>query len=41
MDARGMTEADLVEGAHRRSMDELTVWPFDSERCRVLKEGES
>jgi uncharacterized protein involved in oxidation of intracellular sulfur len=26
MDARGLTEADLVEGAHRSSMAELAEW---------------
>jgi len=36
MDAREMTEADLVEGAHRRSMDELTAWPLESKNAIVL-----
>jgi len=26
MDARGITEAELAEGCHRSSMDELTDW---------------
>ena len=26
MDARGITEAELVDGAHRGSMDQLTDW---------------
>ena len=26
MDARGMTEAELLAGAHRGTMDELTTW---------------
>jgi uncharacterized protein involved in oxidation of intracellular sulfur len=26
IDARGITEADLVQNAHRSSMDELTAW---------------
>jgi uncharacterized protein involved in oxidation of intracellular sulfur len=26
MDARGVTDADLVAGAHRSSMAELTTW---------------
>jgi uncharacterized protein involved in oxidation of intracellular sulfur len=30
MDARGIAEADLVGGAHRSSMDELTDWTRDA-----------
>ncbi|MDF3022164.1 MAG: hypothetical protein K0Q92_3467 [Steroidobacteraceae bacterium] len=26
MDARGMSDADLIEGSHRSSMDELARW---------------
>lgn len=32
MDARGMAETDLVEGAHRSSMDELTAWSLDADK---------
>ncbi len=32
MDARGMTESALVEGARRSSMDELTAWTPESEK---------
>lgn len=32
MDARGMGEADLVEGAQRGSMDELTAWTLEADK---------
>ena len=32
MDARGIGEPDLVEGAHRSSMDELTAWSLEVDR---------
>ena len=32
MDARGMTDADLVDGAHRSSMDELTAWTLAADK---------
>lgn len=32
MDARGIVEADLVEGAHRSSMDELTAWALEADK---------
>ncbi len=32
MDARGMTDEELVEGAHRSSMDELTDWTLAADR---------
>jgi uncharacterized protein involved in oxidation of intracellular sulfur len=32
MDARGIGEADLVDGAHRSSMDELTAWSLDADK---------
>ncbi len=32
MDARGMTEAELVEGAHRSSMAELTTWTVEADK---------
>ena len=33
MDARGITDAELVDGAHRSSMDELTAWTLAAERA--------
>lgn len=32
MDARGMTDEELVEGAHRSTMDELTDWTLATDR---------
>ncbi len=32
MDARGIGESDLVEGAARSSMDELTAWSLDADK---------
>lgn len=32
IDARAIAEADLVEGAHRGSMDELTVWTVEADK---------
>ena len=32
MDARRMTDADLVEGSHRSSMEELTNWTIDADK---------
>ena len=32
MDARGMTETDLIEGAHRSSMAELTTWTVEADK---------
>jgi uncharacterized protein involved in oxidation of intracellular sulfur len=32
MDARGMTEAELIEDTHRSSMEELTSWTLDADR---------
>lgn len=32
MDARGITDAKLVEGAHRSSMDELTSWTIEADK---------
>lgn len=34
MDARGISDADLIEGTHRSSMDELARWT--EEACKVL-----
>jgi uncharacterized protein involved in oxidation of intracellular sulfur len=36
MDARGLTEAELVEGARRSSMDQLTDWTLWAERVVVF-----
>jgi uncharacterized protein involved in oxidation of intracellular sulfur len=36
MDARGLTEGELVAGAHRSSMDELTRWTMDAEKLLVF-----
>jgi uncharacterized protein involved in oxidation of intracellular sulfur len=36
MDARGITDADLVEGARRSSMDELTAWTLEAEKTLVF-----
>lgn len=32
MDARGITDAELVEGAHRSSMEELTTWTLEADK---------
>ena len=32
MDARGIADAELVEGAHRSSMDQLTDWTLEADR---------
>ena len=36
MDARGVTDSELVEGAHRGSMDELTDWSLWADRVIVF-----
>ncbi len=36
MDARGITEPNLVEGAHRSSMDELTSWTVEADKVIVF-----
>jgi uncharacterized protein involved in oxidation of intracellular sulfur len=36
MDARGITEPDLVEGAHRSSMNELTAWAVEADKVIVF-----
>ncbi|MBM3270621.1 MAG: DsrE family protein [Candidatus Sericytochromatia bacterium] len=36
MDARGLGDPDLVEGAHRSSMDELTQWTVWADRVLVF-----
>jgi len=32
MDARGITESELVEGTHRGSMEELTTWTVEADK---------
>ena len=32
MDARGITEAELIQGAHRGTLDELTEWTLAADR---------
>lgn len=32
MDARGINDADLAEGAHRSSMDQLTSWTLEADK---------
>ncbi len=36
MDARGMKPENLVEGAHRSSMDELTRWTREADKVIVF-----
>lgn len=36
MDARGITADDLLEGAHRSSMDELTDWTAWADKALVF-----
>jgi uncharacterized protein involved in oxidation of intracellular sulfur len=36
MDARGMTDEELVEGAHRSTMDELTDWTLATDRVMTF-----
>lgn len=36
MDARGITEADLVEGTHRSSLDEWTAWTVEADKVLVF-----
>lgn len=36
MDARGIREAELVDGSHRSSRDELTDWTQQSDRVLVF-----
>ena len=32
MDARGITESELVEGAHRSSLEEWTTWTVEADK---------
>jgi uncharacterized protein involved in oxidation of intracellular sulfur len=36
IDARGIAEAELLEGARRSSMDELTAWTLEAEKVLVF-----
>lgn len=36
MDARGLTEAELVDGAHRSTMEELTDWTAEAGKVLVF-----
>lgn len=36
LDARGIREAELVAGAHRSSMDELTTWTLEADKVIVF-----
>jgi uncharacterized protein involved in oxidation of intracellular sulfur len=36
IDARGIGEGELVEGAHRSSMDELTAWTLEADKVLVF-----
>ena len=36
MDARGLTDTDLVEGVHRSHMDELTAWTSAAAKVLVF-----
>jgi uncharacterized protein involved in oxidation of intracellular sulfur len=36
MDARGINQEDLIEGAHRSSMDELTDWTLWADKVLVF-----
>jgi len=35
MDARGVTDEDLIVGVHRSSMDELAAWTRDADKVLV------
>ncbi len=32
LDARGISDAELVEGAHRSTMEELTAWTIEADK---------
>ena len=36
MDARGLTDVDLLEGVHRSSMEELAAWTIEAEKVLVF-----
>jgi uncharacterized protein involved in oxidation of intracellular sulfur len=36
MDARGLADANLLEGVHRSSMEELAAWTIEAEKVLVF-----
>jgi len=36
LDARGITEVELVDGSHRGTMDELTAWTIEADKVLVF-----
>ena len=36
MDARGLTDVELMEGVHRSSREELTNWTIEAEKVQVF-----
>ena len=36
IDARGVSEAELLEGVHRSSLEELTQWTMEAEKVLVF-----
>jgi len=36
MEARGMTEAELVEGTHKSTLDEWTRWTIEADKALVF-----
>jgi len=36
LDARGITDTELMEGGHRSSMEELTAWTREAEKVLVF-----
>lgn len=36
MDARGITEEELIEGSHRGTLDQLTTWTMEAEKVLVF-----
>jgi uncharacterized protein involved in oxidation of intracellular sulfur len=36
MDARALADADLLEGVHRSSMEELTTWTMEADKVLVF-----
>ena len=36
LDARGIMDAELMEGVHRSSMEELTTWTIEAEKVLIF-----
>ncbi len=36
LDTRGITDAELLDGVHRSSMEELTAWTMEAEKVLVF-----